>query len=321
MSPKILAIGDLTVDQIMGPLSSLPGWGEEGEVRSLEIRLGGNTGNFALTAKALGLDIVCMGSIGDDGNGAWIRAELEAHGLTTNHLQVHDDLGTSVSVALVKDDGERLFVTYPGALGRLGDVVAGGGFPDASHALFSGWCQPPRVAATTLAERFDALRARGTKVVIDLAWSDASWKIRDDLFEALKRADIIIMNSDEAAALTRQSDLRAAMEHLRYHLGPEATVIVKCGADGALLSAPYLAVTSVPALLVKRPLPAVGTGDGFNAGFLHALAVQKLQPVDAVQFGCDVASWQLANGRQKQVDAAAIRALRAGEVTREGALT
>ncbi|MBB3594911.1 sugar/nucleoside kinase (ribokinase family) [Rhizobium sp. BK529] len=320
MSTKILAIGDLTIDQIMAPLQDLPRWGEEAEVHDLEIRLGGNTGNFALTANALGLEVACMGPIGRDSNGRWVRAELERHGLTTKHLHVCSDLGTSVSVALVKEDGERLFVTYPGALAHLENMVARGNFPAATYALFSGWCQPPRVAAPVLAACFDRLRARGTTVVIDLAWSEASWLVRDQLFGALSRANIVIMNIDEAAALTGRTDLPAVMESLRAHLGADMMIIVKRGSEGAMLDVPHMSPTNIPAFRVAEPRAAVGTGDSFNAGFLHALAVQRLTPVDAAQFGCDVASWQLMHGRKDRIDAAEIRSLRTAGLTRRGAI-
>lgn len=37
MRAAILAIGDITVDQIFGPLRELPAWGQETEVGSMEV--------------------------------------------------------------------------------------------------------------------------------------------------------------------------------------------------------------------------------------------------------------------------------------------
>ena len=83
MTVSILAIGDLTVDIILGPLSDLPAWGEEGEVASLEARLGGNLGNFAVAARLLGLNVLCAGPIGDDDYGTRVLRDLEAIGCIT----------------------------------------------------------------------------------------------------------------------------------------------------------------------------------------------------------------------------------------------
>lgn len=310
MSVDVLAIGDLTVDQIFGPLSALPAWGQEAEVGAMEVRLGGNTGNFALAAASLGLDVACAGPVGDDAQGAWIRQELARHGLSAAHLDVHPDGATSVTTALVRDDGERLFVTYPGVLGQLAGTVTRGDLPAAELALFSGWCQPPRIAAETLLGAFERLRNAGVKVAIDLAWSDASWTVADDILRVLSRADIALMNQDEARALSGEGDALPAAGLLRKRLGDGVLLLIKCGPAGVVLCEPGAAAIATPAVAVVDPLPAVGTGDSFNAGFLHGLIRQGLGARDAVLFGSAFAAWQLMHGRGMRIDAAAVHALR-----------
>lgn len=171
-----LAIGDLTLDRIMGPFADLPDWGHEVEAACRATRLGGNIGILAVAGKILGLDLICAGPLGADANGAWIRGEIAALGYGTEHLSIIDGAATSETFALVRTDGERAFLTYPGVLRQLGSFVLGADLPSADVAFFSGWCQPPRIATSILLERFSALRARGTAIAMDLCWHAESWR-------------------------------------------------------------------------------------------------------------------------------------------------
>ncbi|EXL02517.1 hypothetical protein BG46_07080 [Brucella anthropi] len=309
MSPVVLAIGDLTVDQIFATLRDLPAWGQETEVDRMEVRLGGNTGNFALAGKRLGLDVRCAGPIGNDDNGIWIRKELERKGLNTDLLDIRDGSATSVTTALVREDGERLFITLPGALTKLGKMLQRS-FPAAELALFSGWCQPPRVRKEILHDVFARLKAAGTKIAVDLAWSEASWSARGDVLEVLSKVDFALMNSDEATALTGEADLIVAAEKLYAQLGEGAVLVVKNGERGALLRQSGKPSVTIPAIKITGQVQAVGAGDSFNAGFIHALAAQQLDAEAATAFGCDFATWMLTHGRDEAVDPTVIASLR-----------
>jgi sugar/nucleoside kinase (ribokinase family) len=307
MSARLLAIGDLTADHILGPLGALPGWGEEREVTSLDIRLGGNTGNLVLAAAALGLQVTAIGPIGADENGRFVEAALEQVGLSTEGLKRCDDVGTSLTVALVREDGERLYVTYPGALKRLESVLATTQFPTANIAIFSGWCQPPRVDLDVLRNAAKRLRANGTKLAIDLAWSAESWNDCDRMIEALALMDIVLLNMDEAQALTDCADGRGAVARLAGQLGAGVLLVVKDGARGAWVSAPGGTVTTVPALPLSTPVMAVGAGDAFNAGLLWALLIEGPDPIEAAQFACAFAGYWLVHGRAASLTPEAVR--------------
>ncbi len=312
---NVLAVGDFTVDQVMGRLGELPAWGTEVEVDSLEIRLGGNSGNFAVSAASLGLEVTAVGPLGDDANGGWVRAQLEQVGVDTASISTFSE-PTSITVALVRGDGERSFITYPGALARLGEVVSDITSSKVDVALFSGWCQPPRIEPAILVEAFSRLRDNGTVVAIDLAWSHKSWADIKQLKAVLREADIVFMNNDEACAVTGITNVHLAAVELGHQLGRK-TVIVKCGSAGAVGYEPGTGLVEIGALRIADPVSAVGAGDAFNAGFLHALFEQKLAFPDAVRFACDLASWQLENGRALQVATATITAYAASRARRQ----
>ncbi|MCM2443387.1 carbohydrate kinase family protein [Agrobacterium vitis] len=310
MSIDVLAIGDLTVDQIFGPLRDLPTWGRETEVDTMDVRLGGNTGNFALAGKVLDLNVVCVGPVGKDDNGLWIKNEMEKSGLNTDLLDFRTDSPTSVTTALVREDGERLFITLPGALAKLGQTLRQSRYSDAKIALLSGWCQPPRVAMDILLDAFTRLRTTGTKIAIDLAWSEASWGVRDDVLQILSQVDFALMNSDEAAALSGETDLISAAETISEKLAQSAVLVIKNGEHGALVKERHKPCVIVPIVSMGEPAHAVGAGDCFNAGFFHAVFVQKLDAEAATAFGCDFATWMLVHGREAIVDVSTVSSSR-----------
>ncbi|MCM2435802.1 carbohydrate kinase family protein [Agrobacterium rosae] len=310
MSVDILAIGDLTVDQIFGPLRDLPAWGREAEVETMDVRLGGNTGNFALAGKVLNLDVACLGPVGNDDHGFWIKNEMEISGLNTDLLDFRPNSSTSVTTALVREDGERLFITLPGALTELGETLQQSSYPSAKIALFSGWCQPPRIPTETLLGAFTRLRASGTKVAIDLAWSDASWGVRNDVLDVLSQVDFALMNSDEATAVSGETDLISAAEKISEKLAQSAVLVIKNGERGALVKERYKPCVTVPMVSIGEPAHAVGAGDCFNAGFFHAVVVQKLDAEAAAAFGCDFATLMLVQGREAIVDVSTVSSSR-----------
>jgi sugar/nucleoside kinase (ribokinase family) len=299
MSPTILAIGDVTVDQILGPMPDLPRWGEEIEVAAMERRLGGNIGNFAAAGALLGLDVRCAGPVGADEDGRWLRSELSRLGIDATYLADAPGRRTSLTTALVRDDGERLFITFPGALADLEAFVASAILPQAEVALFSGWCQPPRVAPAVLLDRIGKLRREGATVMLDLAWCEPSWRRRDEVLEALGALDVVLMNQDEARALTDADGPEEAVARLRARVGRRVGFVIKRGAAGAYGVSATDVVGRARSAAIAGPIAAVGAGDGFNAGFIAGLFSRGLSFEASLQLGCDVAGHILRHGRDR----------------------
>lgn len=296
MTVSVLAIGDPTVDIILGPISQFPGWGEESEVANLETRLGGNLGNFAVAARLLGLDVVCAGPIGDDDNGIRVLKDLEAIGCSTHYVRSVVGGATCVSIGFVRHDGERLFVTHTGVLHRLGDFVRRLEPPVTDVAFFTGWCQPPRVDGPTLVGCFAALSARETRIVIDLNWSTESWNRKAELLEALQHVDFVLLNKDELAAIAGYDDLDSGLASLTAVLGNRPAVIVKRGAEGAASKRGDGPIVRARAPSVS-PASAVGAGDSFNAAFIAAMFERQLGLSEAVDYACTFASGMVKKGR------------------------
>lgn len=86
------------------------------------------------------------------------------------------------------------------------------------------------------------------------------------LIEALEQIDVFLPNETEAKALTGEQDIEAALTTLARHC---KTVVIKCGADGAI-AFDKGRIHRSPALSVDV-FDTTGAGDSFNAGFVHGL--------------------------------------------------
>jgi sugar/nucleoside kinase (ribokinase family) len=197
----------------------------------------------------------------------------------------------------VRTDGERLFVTYPGVLQKLVDFMEHVEPPATDVAFFSGWCQPPRVDGPALVEFFGKLREQKTSIVTDLSWSDESWNRRQELLDVLRHVDFALLNAEELAAIVGDQDVERGLGILTEYLGDKPTVIVKCGAKGALAKNLRHTVTRVNAPAVGK-VSTVGAGDNFNAAFIAAKWDRQLDLAGATDYACTFASEMMKTGRR-----------------------
>ena len=114
----------------------------------------------------------------------------------------------------------------------------------------------------------------------------------NDLLRLLKRIDALILNDGEAAQLTNETNVIAALPKL-HKLGPRY-VIVKKGEHGSILSS-AAGVFIAPAYPLRKVVDPTGAGDSFAGGMMGYLASAKGTVEDAVRramiYGSVVASF------------------------------
>lgn len=301
MPLTMVGMGDLTVDSLLLGIDRLPGWGQEVEFPRLERRLGGCVGNLARGAAALGVNLTCCGPVGQDAEGEFVAAQLAALGCGTAGVWPVPGLPTSQTFAVVRRDGERMFLTLPGALEKLEEMLVTQPLPPGEVVLLSGWCQPPRVAVSLLTDQIARWRAEGRMVAFDVSWSDQSWERAPDVARTLACVDLVFLNSDELLALTRNDTEEAGMSRLLEMLAAAAPgqtpgVILKQGSRGARLAwaGEHWAVPAHPV----RALETVGAGDLFDVAFLYARFGRDEPPETALEFAVTYAglALELAGG-------------------------
>ena len=118
---KLLIVGSVNVDMIMGVLDDLPRRGTEIMMKQSETRVGGNAANTAFAFQALGGRFQVVANIGADMFGEWVGTAFPED----SKAWPRSALPTTLSVGLTHSDGERTFLTSPGHLASfcLADVL------------------------------------------------------------------------------------------------------------------------------------------------------------------------------------------------------
>ncbi|MGE5589570.1 MAG: carbohydrate kinase family protein [Bacillota bacterium] len=319
-------LGNVDLDLSLGPLKGLPNWGTE--VVALgpsTYRPGGAAGNTALALAGLmrrnrgltladlegagadpqavprseaasGINAYVYCALGDDEQGRRLQAQFQVAGLG-GRLEGLAGEATSLGLALVREDGERAFVTDLGALRRMDldwAAAALGNVRGPGYFLLNGVSLLPALPPEQAALLLRSMRERGLQTCLDTGWDVDNWpsSVVQGWRLALASVDFFFPNDLEAGALTGETDPVRAARILQDISG--GTVVVKLGAEGAVLADVH-GIRTVP----TEPLPVAdttGAGDVFNAGFLYGLSL-GWTPDEAVRLGHRVAAQVLANRR------------------------
>ena len=237
----------------------------------------------------LGLDVAFAGRVGAQ-DAAFHRRELARFGVEP-HLAIDASVATGAIVVLVGPDGERTMITDRGANLRLRPADVPAALLDATALLhLTGYSFfDPRTREVALG-LLGAARRRGVPFTIDPGSAAFLGTLEPGAFlDWTRGAAVCFPNRDEAAVLTGsagapgapgvpgvpdaapppgagQTDPAAMAAFLSTYYG---AVVIKLGADGAVVAAPG----TPPARVAAQPAlvrDTTGAGDAFCAGFLAA---------------------------------------------------
>ncbi|HLY31511.1 MAG TPA: PfkB family carbohydrate kinase [Ktedonobacterales bacterium] len=246
----ILVIGSIGLDTIETPFSEGP---------KTDI-LGGSASYFALAASYFDrVNLVAV--VGDDFPSALVEVyrarQIDLAGLQTEPGKTfrwggryHLDYNTR----------DTLF-TDLGVFGAFAPVV-----PNAYHSseiLFLANLQP-HIQSSVSDQLGSAPRLRALDTMNH--WIASA---RDELTEAIRRVDVVLIAEEEARQFAETPSLRAAARFI-IGLGPRSLVI-KQGSYGALLFTADGAFFSAPAYPLEEVRDPTGAGDSFAGGFLGHL--------------------------------------------------
>jgi sugar/nucleoside kinase (ribokinase family) len=275
---KICVIGDINVDVITllsGPLQ------KNTDTTSVNaITLGGSTCNIAVWLTHLGTETDMVGAIGDDVLGTWVITQLQAFGVSDKNIRTITNNRTGTCVILVDETGARSMMPDFGAnLVQIVDERLESLISESDVVVMSAYTflrPESRKFALDVLESVDKSNAR---MVIDAASSSPITNAGPDkVRKYLARADLVLANEDEFAALAAGApeDWTSEFKNL----------IIKRGERGALWLFEGQEVASVKAQDVKV-LDTTGAGDAFCAGLLSQLRLrsnwENLADVDYAQ--------------------------------------
>lgn len=270
VAERILVLGNVNVDLVMGEVDGWPAVGTEVILPRSEMRAGGSAGNTALALSGLAVPHRLVAAVGSDMMGDWLAGCFDAAYSTWIAM----DCETTLTVGIVHRGGDRAFFTTTGHLhvARVQDLLerVPQAPADPAFAIISGGFLMPEIERDTSA-LIAALQARGWKVAIDPGWPPEGWTARTcDLMRAwLAEADIALINAEEAKGIAATDALDIALAFLRPDAASDRILVVKSGADGAI------AIRGDETISIEAPrvevIDTVGAGDTFNAGFLAVL--------------------------------------------------
>ena len=277
VSAQLVVFGEFFLELVLYDIAETPRFGTEVRAGQFSETPGGGVATTAIVAARLGTPTAAVSRVGRDalGKPAW-EALRRAH-VDTSASEIHPRHGTALTV-WVAHRRERMMVTWDPINRNLEALFERPGVRRlcrrARHLhLACALGQPRRWSAL-----LGLLRQSGVSLSADFGWNRELFRSKD-LPELFREFDFIFPNEIEARALTGESNPAGAVRALaRWVRQP----VVKLGARGS--------ITLAEGKIVRAPAPrvkvvdATGSGDAFNAGFLHGY-LRGWSAVDCLRAG------------------------------------
>ncbi|MBO5460908.1 MAG: carbohydrate kinase family protein [Ruminococcus sp.] len=267
---RVEVIGAAIVDVMVSPAEEEVFQTGSYAAEKIVMTHGGDALNEATVLQCLGVPVHLETVIGNDTAGETICRHMENAGLEESGLHIKNDMNTSINVVLVKENGERCFLTNPYGSQRklkLDDITMP--FPKEINILcFASIFVFPELKTEEMKKIFAQARSQGITVCADMTKCKNQETV-DDIAPALEYVDYLFPNKEEAMLVTRTTTVEDAAESL-LNAGV-GTVVIKCGAEGCFVKTKEKAFYA-PAVKGVKCVDTTGAGDSFVGGFVYGLA-------------------------------------------------
>ena len=270
---KLLAVGTVAFDAIETP------FGKTDKI------LGGSGTFVGLAASYFGIDTGIVSVVGGDFPKSYLEM-MNNKGINTDGVEIIEEGKTFFWSGKYHNDmnSRDTLITELNVLADFNPIVPEN-YKDASIVMLGNL--HPNIQMSVL----DQMTSKPKLVILDTMnfWMDSAL---DELFEVLKRIDVITINDEEARQLSGEYSLVNAAKKI-HEMGPKY-VVIKKGEHGALLFNDGK-MFYAPALPLAAVFDPTGAGDTFAGGFSGYLA--KTQDVsfdnmkNAIIYGSSLASF------------------------------
>ncbi len=259
----VTLVGDMNLDLLLYGLPEDLPCERELLASEMAIRVGGSGAITAHNLAALGNKVGFITAISSDNFGSLCVEELRHAGVDMSRCVPLKDARTGATVHL-QHKTLRHMLTYAGATFQLAfDVLDIGYLSNSRHFHMSSYYLQ-RALTPRIPQLFAKLKAAGLTISLDPNDDPAqSWD--RSIVKSLQFVDVLMPNEREACLIANEPILEQAIATLRQTV---PLLIIKRGAKGASAYTPH-SEWHASALSVSI-VDAVGAGDSFNAGFLHA---------------------------------------------------
>lgn len=255
----ILVVGSMNLDRI-ARVERVPGPGETVPLQAVDLAAGGKGGNAAAAAARMGARVAMLARVGEDADGAFLKAALATAGVDVAAVAETREAPTGTALIWVEASGENRIGVLAGANATLTPAAvdaqsAPGRLFETSRLVLLNL----EIPLATVRHAVDRAHAAGCRVLLNLS------PVADLPLDRLGAADAVVVNGPEAAALlggAPPADLEAALDAARrlVRAGP-GTAVVTLGAAGAAAAAAGTEIAR-PAVPVQA-VDTTGAGDAF----------------------------------------------------------
>lgn len=290
----------LALGMMMGEVSPRQAGNSVADAPELMLTPSGSATIFAIALARLGARVGVVSRVGDDDMGRWMIDALVRAGIDVSGVAAVSGQLTPLALASVDERGRKSYSFY--RFGGMCDPLATLRAADVPDSVLrrarvfdvgEASLRSPELRGESLA-LMDRARALGLAVCYTPNYRASAWKGGAEEAipvqrEALSRADVTMMNAEEARLLTGEATTAEALMAIAA-LGPSAVAATDGGNDTLLLADGVLSsLPVVPATVVYD----IGAGDTFHAGYLAAMT-SGADPLDCVRFALHAAAIKIS---------------------------
>lgn len=269
----IISIGEVLIDFIGHEVNT-----SINRTKNYHRFLGGSPTNVAVNASRLGLKSVLVASCGQDGLGDYISRKLKKNNVDVSCLKRCELEPTSV-IFVSKSTETPEFIPY-----RQADCeIVENQLPDdkiAQAKIFHTTCfaLSKNPARDTILERSKKAKALGSRLSIDINFSEKIWPNREEakvvLKDYLSNDPLVKLSEDDCYRLFAEVKSEDFIFDYFHNLGATTICLTK-GKNGVVVSDKNKGLFFQEAIKIKQIKDATGAGDAFWTGFLFAQIENK----------------------------------------------
>ena len=268
----VISFGSVFLELVFGHVPALPRPGQEIFAEEFAISCGGAVTSATAAARTGVRAGVCT-RLGNDLGGRVVAEHCERAGVDLSPSVRVPRPATGITMVL-NYDGDRSFVTHVPPIPQT-EPPEHGRWLDVLRSRRPSWIYVH--AGTGVTGFLTAARDQGTKVLLDVSLNEIGDSTKDVL-ECIPLADVFTPNRSELLQLTGADSLDDALEKASSWGTP---VVVKLGADGALITGPGNGVMVGDGVARVDVADLTGAGDSF-AGAMIGHLIQGAPLADAV---------------------------------------
>ena len=261
----VVAAGLQCIDIITSPIPGAIFDRQITTIDSVQIGMGGDALNQAVTLSKLGSRTVLMGASGSDQFADVLLGMLAKYDLTV--INGKTDVNTAVSIVLLDGSGERHFVCQLGnndafCYAHMDEDV----LRNTSILSIGGCMYLPKLDGEGTIRALELTKSSGGQTCVDFRIDPDNYDL-NVAREVIRRADYILPSEQEAFMLTGEKDDPKRMVECLRDMGAR-NCIVKLGELGC-----YVAADGYEGIIPTYPcrcIDTTGAGDTFVGAFLHA---------------------------------------------------